>query len=244
MSSPDRERIGFDRTIRSEWLDAAVARVLLGEDLEATRKSLWAFLEDVEPGTTNNSGRGKTLTVLTRIWLSVPKRAELLKQAALKGIPSSSVAERIGIHWAMVLGTHPFFFDVATHLGTLFKLHGQANRSQIKRRMTDVWGDRITLERTIQHVLRSMAQWGLLCSGKEHGSLIGPPQKLAMGEDVGRLLTHSLLLSEGKGLPFSKIESHPALFPFTVSMSVRDLTQDGTFRIQHRSDHVDFVDLS
>ena len=31
MSMPDRRRIGFDRTIAAEWLDAAVARVMTGE---------------------------------------------------------------------------------------------------------------------------------------------------------------------------------------------------------------------
>jgi hypothetical protein len=146
MSVPDRTRIGLDRTISSEWLDAAVARVMSGEALEETRRFLWDFLEDVEPGTSSNSSRGKTLTVLTRIWVSVPKQAELLKQSALKCVASTSGEKRIGVHWAMVAGTHPFFFDVATHVGKLIKLHGQANRSQIKRRMIEAWGDRSTLE--------------------------------------------------------------------------------------------------
>src|SRR3954454_8039037 len=119
----DRTRIGFDRTISYEWLDAAVARVMSGDPPEQTRRVLWDFLEDVEPGTTNNSGRGKTLTVLTRIWISVPAQAEPLKQAALKQIASASSEQRIGIHWAMAAGTHPFFFDVATHVGKLIKLN-------------------------------------------------------------------------------------------------------------------------
>src|SRR5208282_2112462 len=40
----------------------------------------------------------------------------------------------------MVIGTRPFFLDVATHVGKLINLHGQAIRSQIKRRMTETWG--------------------------------------------------------------------------------------------------------
>ena len=214
MSMLDRTRIGFDRTISSEWLDAAVARVVSGEAPEETRKFLWDFLEDVEPGTTSNSSRGKTLTVLTRIWVSVPQQAEPLKQAALKCVASTSGDTRIGVHWAMAAGTHPFFFDVATHVGKLIKLHGQANRSQIKRRMTEAWGDRLTLERTVQHVLRSMAQWGLLRSGNERGSLIGPVQRISISDEVGQFLVHSVLLGHGKGLPFSNLIDHPALFPF------------------------------
>ena len=96
MSMPDGRRIGFDRTIAAEWLDAAVARVMTGEATEATRKFLWDFLEDVEPGTTHNSSRGKTLTVLTRIWDDVPKQAAPLKRAALECIAATTGETRIG----------------------------------------------------------------------------------------------------------------------------------------------------
>jgi hypothetical protein len=240
---PDRRRIGFDRTIAAEWLDAAVARVINGESPEATRKFLWDFLEDVEPGTTNNSSRGKTLTVLTRIWVSVPKQAEPLKRAALQCVTAASGEKRIGIHWAMVAGTHPFFFDVATQVGKLMKLHGQANRSQIKRRMAETWGDRSTLERTIQHVLRSMAQWGLLPTG-EQGSLIGPAQCISINDGVGQLLLHSVLLGNGKGLPFSYLIDHPALFPFAVHVTVPDVMRNPIFRVQRQGDQSDFVELA
>ncbi len=241
---PDRTRIGFDRTISTESLDAAVARVMSGEPPEETRRFLWDFLEDVEPGTTNNSSRGKTLTVLTRIWLSVPKSAESLKQAAVKCLVSTSGEKRIGVHWAMIVGTHPFFFDVATHIGRLIKLHGQANRSQIKRHMTEVWGDRSTLERAIQHVLRSMLQWGLLRAGQERGSLVGPLQRIDVDDDVGQLLLHSVLLGNGSGLPLVHLVNHPALFPFAIHLSTQDIIRNSAFRVQRQSDHSELVQLA
>jgi len=243
MSVPERRRIGFDRTILSEWLDATAARVISGEAPEATRKFLWDFLEDVEPGTTNNSSRGKTLTVLTRIWVSVPFQAEPLRQAALKCIASTSGDKRIGVHWAMVVGTHPFFFEVATHVGNLIKLNGQANRSQIKRRMTEVWGDRSTLERTIQHVLRSIVQWGPLHAGSEYRSLIAADQRVSIDSDVGQLLVHSVLLGHGRGLPFFHLIDHPALFPFALKISAQDLMRNPMFRVQRQGDQSDFVEL-
>ena len=103
----NRTRIGFDRTIRAEWLDAAAAHIANGDSADAARKFLWDFLEDVERGNTNNSGRGKTLTVLTRIWISVPEKSGALKRAALKQIATARVEQRIAIHWAMTAGTHP-----------------------------------------------------------------------------------------------------------------------------------------
>ena len=239
----NRTKIGFDRTIRAEWLDAAAARIANGDSADATRNFLWAFLEDVERGNTNNSGRGKTLTVLTRIWLSVPEKAEALKRAALNQIATARVEQRIAIHWAMTAGTHPFFFDVATHVGKLIRLHGDANRTQIKRRMTEIWGDRSTLERTIQHVLRSLVQWGLLQPGQERGSLVGLPQRIQVDQNMSQLLVHAVLLGHGKGLAFSQIIEHPALFPFKLDLSVRELMKNPDFHVQRQGDHSDFVEL-
>jgi hypothetical protein len=155
----------------------------------------------VVPGNTQSSGRGKTLTVLTRIWVVVPEQAEPLRRAALQCIDSATGEQRIAIHRAMVIGTHPFFCDVAANVGKLLILNRQANRSQIKRRMTEAWGDRSTLKRTIQHVLRSMLQWGLLGLGQEKGSLSAPLRRIAINDEVSELLLHAVLLGHGHGLP-------------------------------------------
>ena len=244
MTILNRTKIGFDRTIRAEWLDAAAARISNGDSGDAARKFLWNFLEDVEPGNTNNSGRGKTLTVLTRIWLSVPEQAMMLRQAALRQLASTSGEQRISIHWAMCAGTHPFFFDVATHVGKLIRLHGNANRTQIKRRMTETWGDRSTLERTIQHVLRSLTQWGLLRAGPEHGSLVGNSPPIRIDKNVSQLLAHAILLGEGKGLAFSQILAHPALFPFKLDLSIRELIANPAFHVHRQGDQSDFVEIA
>ncbi len=147
---------------------------------------------------TNNSGRGKTLTVLTRIWLTVPEQVESLRDRALKCLAAANGENRLAVHWAMVVATHPFFFDVATHVGKLLALHGHANRSQIKRRMTESWGDRSTAERTIQDVLKSMAQWGVLKSGPEKGSLVAR-NPIQVSEELAELLVHGVMLSQGRG---------------------------------------------
>ena len=241
----DRRRIGFDRTIAAEWLDAAVARVMTGEPADATRKFLWEFLQGVEPGTTNNSSRGKTLTVLTRSGCPFRTQAEPLKRAALKCVASASTAEKadrgsIG-RWLPAL--IPSFSTWQCTSGKLIKMHGQANRSQIKRRMTESWGDRSTLERTIQHVLRSMAQWGLLRAGREQGSLVGPIRRISLGDEVGQLVLQAVLLGYGKGLSLSHLADHPALFPFAVQVTAQGLMGNPLFRVQRQGDRSDFVDL-
>jgi hypothetical protein len=39
-------------------------------------KFVWAFLNDIEPGITVNGSRGKTLTVINRVWVSVLERTK------------------------------------------------------------------------------------------------------------------------------------------------------------------------
>jgi hypothetical protein len=244
MSIGRKTTIGFDRTIHIEWLDIAAARVSRGEIALEIRKVLWDFLEDVVPGNTNNSGRGKTLTVLTRIWLTVPKQVEPLRGRALKCLAGVDGENRVAVHWAMVVATHPFFFDVATCVGKLLALHGQANRSQIKRRMTESWGDRSTLERTIQHVLKSMVQWGVLRPGSEMGSLVVARNPIQISEEIAELLLHGVMLSQGRGMSLSQLVSHPSLFPFKLQVNAARLRKHEGLQVQRQGDLSDFVELA
>jgi hypothetical protein len=243
MSTGKKTTIGFDRTIHIEWLDIAAARVLRGEPPSEIRKALWDFLEDLVPGNTNNSGRGKTLTVLTRIWLTVPDSIESLRGRALMCLAAANGENRVAVHWAMVVATHPFFFDVATHVGKLIALHGQADRSQIKRRLTESWGDRSTLERTIQHALKSMAQWGVLRSGSRKGSLVIARNPIQVSEEIAELLVHGVMLSQGRGMSLSQLVSHPAIFPFKLQLNAATLRKHPSLRVQRQGDQSDFVEL-
>ena len=53
--------------------------------------------------------------------------------------------------------------------------------------MTESWGDRSTLERTIQHVLKSMTQWGVLKPGSEKGSLVVARSPIHISEELSEL---------------------------------------------------------
>jgi hypothetical protein len=73
------------------------------------REVLWDFLEDLVPSNTNNSGRGKTLTVLTRIWLAEPDDVQPLRDIALKCLASANGENRLAVHWPWSLLDIPSF---------------------------------------------------------------------------------------------------------------------------------------
>ena len=78
-----RKTIGFDRRLALDWLEATGSRVAAGASLVELRAGMWEYLEGKVSGDKYNSDRGKTMTVLTRIWGKVPPAVEPLKTRAV-----------------------------------------------------------------------------------------------------------------------------------------------------------------
>jgi hypothetical protein len=241
-AAPGGPVIGFDRKIDIEWLDAVAERIAAGQTPDEIRRFVWSLLEGAVVGDSAHSGRGKTLTVLSRIWIIVPGQAKPLREDALRCIAAATGEQRPAIHWAMTIGTYPFFFDVATNVGKLLAINGQANLSQIDRKMTETWGDRSTLSRALQRVLRSMVQWGVLQDGPAKGLLFPRPNRVLVPDDIGELLFQAVLVSHGRGMPLAQLRGHPALFPFDVRLTASALRKSISMRLQRQGDQTDFVE--
>jgi hypothetical protein len=141
MSPADRTTIGFDRRVDIEWLDAAAGRVAAGHSTSEIREFLWALLQGAVAGDTASSARGKTLTVLMRIWVTVPPAAMGIRSDAVRLLPSATADERRAIHWAMSVACYPFFAEVAANAGKLLALNGQITISQINGAVGSSRGD-------------------------------------------------------------------------------------------------------
>jgi hypothetical protein len=244
MSTGERTTIGFDRRIDVEWLDAAAGRVAAGHSPADVRDFLWGLLQGVVGGDTVHSARGKTLTVLMRIWVTVPPSAERLRATAVNRICSASSGERLAMHWAMSVACYPFFAEVAAHVGKLLALNGYANLSQIVRRLTERWGDRSTLPRAVQRVLRSMVQWGALREGEKKGIFLPPARLITLSEGSAEFLVQAVLVSHGSGMRLAQATSHSALFPFDVRLNASSARKSDQLRVLRQGDQTDFVELA
>jgi len=244
MTTKDRTTIGFDRRIDIEWLDAAAGRSAAGYSRAEVREFLWDFLDGVVGGDTVHSARGKTLTVLMRIWVTVPAAAAPLRTIAVKLVRSASSEERLAIHWAMSIASYPFFGEVAGQIGKLLTLNGEANLSQIVRRMTERWGDRSTLPRAAQRVLRSMVQWKILREGKAKGIFLPPARRVALSGSIAELVVQAVLVSHGGGMGLAKATSNAALFPFEVHLNAAALRKNRQIRVFREGDQSEFIELT
>lgn len=244
MTEAARRRIGFDRKIELSWLDAIAGQAAAGASAQEARDYVWRLLDGVVAGGTTHDARGKTLTVLSQVWLSGPEDARKIRESALKLFPDAATSERLPIHWAMMMAAYPFFLDVATSVGKLITMNGDVTLSQIVRRMLDAWGDRSTLPRATQRVLRSMVQWGALRDGSVRGQYLPQPAQTKVSGDAAEVLLMGLLTGLGRGLHISHLLSHSSLFPFDLRAHSNLLSRSPRLQFHRQGDQTDFVDLS
>jgi hypothetical protein len=238
----DQRTIGLDRLVRLEWLDAVAGRLAAGDSTKIAREFIWDLLEGVVAGTKPRAARGKTLTVLTRVWLTPPPAAVALRDSAVKLVTQASAGQRLAIHWAMLSAVYPFFVDVAGLIGKSLSLNGEVVLSQLTRRLVDTWGDRSTLRLATQRLVRSMVQWGALRKSGKVGLYLGPSKRVAVPFSIGEMLVEGLLIAAQRGIPLNQLVSHPALFLFDVRTDLAALRRSERLRVHRQGDQTDFVE--
>jgi hypothetical protein len=239
-----RSRIGFDRRIDREWLDAAAGKAASGATAQEVRAYVWNLLDGAVTGNAHGSARHKTTTVLHHLWGDVPEPAKAMRERALAAFADCAPEERLALHWAMMLGTYPVFTDMASAVGRLLMLQGQFTLAHLTRRLVEGWGERSTLARASQRVVRSMVQWGVLRDTTSSGVYEAVPRRKKIASAVAVLLIEALLVdAEESALCFDQLASHPAFFPFDLDVNVGDVRAASQFRVHRQGLDSDFVEL-
>ena len=237
-----RVTLGFDRKLDLAWLDAAAAAAARGDTLADARKQLYAVLDGVVKGDGPRSGRGKTITVLSRIWLN--PGLDAFRGRAVTALEQADAGERLAIHWAMCAGTHPFFVDVAAAVGRLVRMQGDVAQAQVVRRVAETWGDRSTLHRAVQRTCRTLIEWGVLQETDMRGVYQAKEGRVSVRCNTARLLVEGMLLGGKRpAAPLAELVRHPALFPFSLTLSGGELRAAREFRVDRQGLDVDVVGL-
>ncbi len=206
----DSHFIGFDRKIELDWLDRVAAKAAAG----STRPEVQAWLYDellahLGAKADPHGARGKTATVLMRIWFPQDARALARRDAALAELPAATPEERVALHWAMAMVAYPFFGEVVRQIGRLTALQGETTAREVTRRVAEQFGDRSTLPRAVNRVIQSVANWGVVRIGDRKLTRAMPVE---LSDGVGVVLVDALT---GRTNVDDAVKRDPAGFPFS-----------------------------
>jgi hypothetical protein len=226
--------IGFDRYIDLRWLDTLASLLShstrTDSNLEYIRNSMHDMFKEEYP---YYEARKKTVSVLTRIWVRIPEQHKQLQQQAMRLYESLRPADRIWIHWGMILVAYPFFRDIALIIGRLLSLEGEVISSQIRRRVEREWGPRTTLIRAIDRVLQSMNAWKVMHNIQSKNSHIA--SKFNTNNNQIKLwLLKTVLISESVySMQLQRLLKSPSIFYINVSRY--DIQRAATFQYSKES---------
>jgi hypothetical protein len=211
--------VGFDRELKKSWLDLTARLVLAG----VTDKELKAELDSSLEGELSDNGcvrgaKGKTITVLMKLWGKVPANAQALRDEAIK-IMALSPADSLLLHWGLAMAVYPYFYDAVENVGRLASLQGSFSVSQLQRRMREKYGERETVSRAVNRLVQSLLEWGVIEELAEKRTFKTVQAVTVLDANISAwVLEASLIASGNKSGPVDGLIKSQALFPCKFNM--------------------------
>ena len=108
-------QVGFSQRISLEWLQYTANLVIVGNERDTISDQLENMLKDrlsVDGGVIRGS-RGKTISILIKIWENVPSGLEGLRDAGLELLKTLPRDASLSLHWGMSMAVYHFLGAVA-----------------------------------------------------------------------------------------------------------------------------------
>jgi hypothetical protein len=213
------DQIGFSQRVRLEWLEQTANFVLAGNDRAAVSDALRGLLKDKVSvgGQAERGNREKIITILMKVWLTVPAELESLRVGGLELLQRVPRRDHMAVHWGMITAVYPFWSSVAIQVGRLLTLQGSAAAAQVQRRVREQYGERETVSRAARRVLRSYLDWDVLQESGEKG-IYAAGASLAVEDPqlIAWLVEASLHARVNGSASLKDLLDSPSLFPFRL----------------------------
>jgi len=159
----------------------------------------------------------KATCILMRAWVTVPKKMVALRDQGLELFEQADDTGRLALHWGMCMVAYPFFTMVAESTGRLIRLQGTVVQAQVLRRIWDQIGERETVTRAAQRVLRSFADWAVLDYVEEPGIYRARQVRPIADPNLAAWMIEAILMAGGqKYIPLHLLRASNSIFPFSL----------------------------
>ena len=242
-------QIGFSQRIHLDWLEYTANLVLAGNPREEIVAALGERLKE-KLSVGNQPARGnrdKAITILTKVWVTVPRELQSLRDEGLGHLQCRGPSDRMLVHWCMCMAVYPFFGTVADAVGRLLRLQGTAGAAQVQRRLRERFGERETVARAARRILRAYIDWEVLAETGEKGLYRGVAKRTIDDPLLAVWAIRATLFTSGDSpRSASALLRGPHLFPFDVVLpSMREIEDSDILEIsRHGLDHKVLLGLS
>jgi hypothetical protein len=215
------ETIGIKQVIRLAWMQKTANLILAGFDPASARKELHLWLTqdrgDTEGAAQSERTRKFVVSNLMRTWVTPDSELVPFRDACVRLIqdtPSTSFV----VHWAIISAAYPFWWHAAIQTGRLLALQDRVTQRQIINRLKEQYGDRATIGRYAQYVIRSFVNWGVLLDTEVRGSYSKSPTSIVSDNTATAILMESALHASVEArAEWGVLTNSPAFFPFQLA---------------------------
>lgn len=218
--------VGLSRDIKIEWLNKVADLVVEGKNEEEIRNELNNYLSYEISSPTNIR---KTREILMKIWVCPNDEIDEIRKEALEAYKIGEDS-KTPIHWCMLLLSYPVFSDVCGLIGKLTKIQTNFTTFWLKEKLFEEWGERTTLLHSIDKILRTLKNLGVVESERPGTHTI---KQISVCDNATiNILVKTILALELKAYyEITELSSISQMFPFEYDVTPEWIYRAGVFEL-------------
>lgn len=213
--------VGFDQKLLLHQLDYTAI-----QSKQYQRSEMYDVLDGyLRKDIKGAKSRKNAITMLMKIWYLIDDELVSMRDELLKEFHHFTEGERLFVHWGLTCIAYPFFRDIAFEFGRHFQLQEEVSSKTIRKRIKDLYGDKVRVEVATTAVLTTMKSWEVIVPTEK--TFYKENDKIEISNPLLQTFLIKVLLKslDHHALYVDMIENHPIFFPFQYSLNVFKLRE-------------------
>lgn len=205
--------VGMSRNLKLQWLNKVSTLVLEGLSENEIKETLNEYLSYEIASPTNLR---KTREILMNIWVYNHEHNEHIKKYSIELIQKNEECPLI-VHWCMMLSAYPVFADMCKLIGKFSEFQDLITLAQLKQKLYDEWGERTTLHHSIDKLIASLKDFGVLVSEKP-GKYTINSSRVSQSKYLTLMLMTIMLIEKKSYYSLQELNVSHFFFPFKYTI--------------------------
>lgn len=221
--------VGLSRAIKIEWLNKVVSLVNEGMEPDNIKDALNDYIS-FEISSPDNIRKSRDILMNLWVYPFESEKANQIRKLALDAINNGN-ENRLAMHWCMLLLYYPVFVDVTGMIGKLSSMQDSFSLAWLKTKMFEEWGERTTLFHSLDKIMQTLRQVGVVDSKK--GVYTVNHYEIEDATTKKLLIKTILTLKMQAYYELSELDKVPQMFPFEYTVDSELIFGNQDFEISN-----------